>query len=93
MRISYLGPAGTYSEIAARTFAQPHDEVLAYTSLPAALHAAERGETDVAVLPIENILEGSVTVTLDLLIHDTGAMPSFHRHAFAPCDYHRVTVQ
>lgn len=71
MRISYLGPAGTYSEIAARTFAQSHDEIIAYTSLPAALHAAERGETDVAVLPIENILEGSVTVTLDLLIHDT----------------------
>ncbi len=71
MRISYLGPAGTYSEIAARMYAQPTDILVAHTSLPAAFHAVDHGDADVAVLPIENVLEGSVTVTLDLLIHES----------------------
>ena len=71
MRISYLGPAGTYSEIAARMYAQSTDILVAQTSLPAAFHAVDHGDADVAVLPIENVLEGSVTVTLDLLIHES----------------------
>lgn len=76
MRISYLGPAGTYSEIAARMYAQPGDELIACASLPAAVTAVEHHAADVAVLPIENVLEGSVTVTLDLLIHETALMIS-----------------
>lgn len=76
MRISYLGPAGTYSEIAARMCAQPTDTLVAQSSLPNAVSAVERGDADVAVLPIENVLEGSVTATLDLLIHDTALLIS-----------------
>jgi prephenate dehydratase len=34
--------------------------------------AIETGAATVGVLPIENLLEGSVTFTLDLLIHETG---------------------
>ncbi|MFM7678545.1 MAG: prephenate dehydratase [Roseiflexaceae bacterium] len=71
MRISYLGPAGTYSEIAALMYAQSTDILVAQPSMPAVLQAVEQGSADVAVLPIENVLEGSVTVTLDLLIHET----------------------
>lgn len=71
MRISYLGPAGTYSEIAALMYATADDILVAQPSMPAVLQAVELGSADVAVLPIENVLEGSVTVTLDLLIHET----------------------
>lgn len=74
MRISYLGPAGTYSEMAARMLAHDTDALVAQVSLPAAVAAVESGAADVAVLPIENVLEGSVTVTLDLLIHDTALL-------------------
>jgi prephenate dehydratase len=71
MRISYLGPAGTYSEMAALMYAQPGDVLVAQSSLPAVVHSVEAGDADVAMLPIENVLEGAVTVTLDMLIHDT----------------------
>ena len=71
MRISYLGPAGTYSEIAALTYATSADVFVPQNTFPAAVHAVEQGNADVVMLPIENILEGSVTTTLDILVHDT----------------------
>ena len=71
MRISFLGPAGTYSEVAARSYAQPSDTIVACPSHTAVIDAVERGEADVAMMPIENVLEGAITITLDLLIHET----------------------
>lgn len=74
MRISYLGPEGTYSEMAALAFAQRGNTLVSMPSLPAVVQAVESGQADVAVMPIENVLEGAVTPTLDLLIHDTQLM-------------------
>jgi prephenate dehydratase len=74
MRISYLGPAGTYSEIAALMYAQPQDTLVPQSGLPAVVQSVEVGQADVAMMPIENVLEGAVTTTLDLLIHDTALM-------------------
>jgi prephenate dehydratase len=39
--------------------------------MPAVVTAVETGAATVGILPIENVLEGSVTTTLDLLIHET----------------------
>ena len=71
MRISFLGPAGTYSEIAALAYATTSDSVVACTSHTTVVSAVENGDADVAMMPIENVLEGAITVTLDLLIHET----------------------
>lgn len=71
MKIAYLGPAGTFSEEAALMCAGPDDELIAFTSFPALTSAVETGVADTAVLPIENSIEGSVSGTLDLLIHET----------------------
>lgn len=71
MLVAHLGPRGTYSEMAARAASGPGDTLRPFPSIPSTLAAAERGETDVAVLPIENSIEGGVSATLDLLIHDT----------------------
>lgn len=68
--IAYLGPAGTYSEEAAIQYA-PDAEYVPFSNMPAVVQAFERGEVTHAILPIENVLEGSVTTTLDLLIHET----------------------
>lgn len=68
--IAYLGPPGSYSEEAARLYA-PHDQHLPVASMPAVVEAVERGQADCGILPIENVLEGGVTTTLDLLIHET----------------------
>lgn len=71
MRIAYLGPAGTFSQEAAQRCAAPADELIPFASFPALVSAVETGVAQVAVLPIENSLEGSVSTTLDLLIHET----------------------
>ncbi len=68
--IAYLGPAGTYSEAAVLAFA-PSAAHLPMTSMPAVVTAVETGAADAGMLPVENVLEGSVTTTLDLLIHET----------------------
>ncbi|MCC6626396.1 MAG: prephenate dehydratase [Chloroflexi bacterium] len=70
-RIAYLGPAGTFSEEAALRYAASSGRLVPFPSFPALIEAVETGLTDVAILPIENSLEGSVTVALDLLIHET----------------------
>ena len=69
-RMAYLGPPGSYCEQAALD----HDAdamLLPFGSIPAVADAVESGMADEGVVPIENILEGSVTYTLDLLIHDS----------------------
>ena len=74
MRIAYLGPAGTFSEEAALMFAAMTDgenTLIPFTSFPALVSAVETDIADAAVLPIENSIEGSVSGTVDLLIHDT----------------------
>jgi prephenate dehydratase len=69
--IAYLGPPGTFSEEAAIAFGGSSAEYLPLTNTPAAVTAVETGLASVCVLPIENVLEGSVPTTLDLLIHET----------------------
>jgi prephenate dehydratase len=70
-RVSYLGPPGTNTEVAAlRAF--PDDDLVPYPTVAAAALAVEIGETDRAVVAIENSLHGSVLDTVDLLLHDAG---------------------
>jgi prephenate dehydratase len=71
MRIAYLGPAGTFSEEAALLYACEGDTLIPFTSFPALVEAVETDIADSAVLPIENSIEGSVSATVDLLIHET----------------------
>jgi prephenate dehydratase len=71
--IAYLGPAGTFSEEAARAYAGDRADTtcLPMSSIAAVVTAIETDAATVGILPIENMLEGSVTFTLDLLIHET----------------------
>lgn len=69
-RIAYLGPAGTFTEEAARRYA-PEAEHVPMPNAAAVAHAVESGQADEGVVPIENSLEGSVPDTLDLLIHES----------------------
>ena len=69
-RISYFGPAGTYTEEAARLY-DPQADLHPFPTIPAVFLAVAGGVTDEGVVPIENSLEGSVVYTLDLLINDS----------------------
>jgi prephenate dehydratase len=67
-RIAFLGPPGTFTEEALLT--QPDlasEELVPMRSVPDALTAVDAGEADLALVPIENSIEGSVNVTLDTL--------------------------
>ena len=71
VRISYLGPEGTYTEEAAQSFFsagtfQPKETV------PEALADLTDGDADYAVIPQENTLGGAVTDYVDALIAETG---------------------
>ena len=70
MSTAILGPRGTFSEEAALLRAAP-DELATFASFPALVSAVETGLADEALIPIENSIEGAVSTTLDLLIHET----------------------
>lgn len=71
--ISHLGPTGTYSEAAAiaveRSLQALGEETLlcACPSIARAISTAAEGGAQLAVVPVENSLEGTVTITLDTL--------------------------
>ena len=70
LRIAYLGPAGTFSHLAAREAFGSQAEYRPAESIPEALAALSRGEAEHAVVPVENSSEGVVTQTLDALLED-----------------------
>ena len=69
-RLAYLGPPGTFTEQAALLH-DPHAELLPFATVAAVAAAVDSGMADEGVMAIENSLEGSVTDTLDLLIHES----------------------
>lgn len=72
MRIAFLGPSGTFSEEAALAQAdRDGGSLVPFPTIPALVSAVETGLADSAMLPIENSIEGSVSATVDLLIHET----------------------
>lgn len=70
--IAHLGPSGTHAESAALQYAewlaqaQQQEATLSpHASIAQTLKAMAHGETDLAIVPVENSIEGSVTMTLD----------------------------
>jgi prephenate dehydratase len=67
-RVGYLGPEGTFSEEALIASAAPEAvEPVPLTSIRETVAALREGEVDWSIVPIENSLEGSISITLDLL--------------------------
>ncbi len=72
MRVGYLGPQGTFAEEALLT--QPDlaaGSAVPLRTVPAVITAVEQGDVDVGLVPLENSIDGTVTVTLDTLAFDT----------------------
>ncbi|MBD1821151.1 prephenate dehydratase [Cyanobacteria bacterium FACHB-DQ100] len=72
--IAHLGPHGTYTEAAALKYltwlTQTSNEtafLCPYPSITQALEAVAKEQAHFAVVPVENSIEGSVTMTLDAL--------------------------
>lgn len=75
---AFLGPLGTFSDMAVRALVErgtlePDYEELVCDSLPEVFEAVERGKADYGVVPIENSLEGPVTSVLDAFAFNSRA--------------------
>lgn len=76
MIIGVLGPEGSYSEKAAKLWIQEKcleagleaSSLRYFEDIEDAFTAAAEGKTDFSVVPVENSIEGSVGVSLDLLL-------------------------
>ncbi|HZO03235.1 MAG TPA: prephenate dehydratase [Burkholderiales bacterium] len=68
LKVAYLGPAGTFSEMAVLEQFGRAVEPLAFASIDEAFRAAESGAAQFAVVPVENSTEGAVGRSLDLLL-------------------------
>jgi prephenate dehydratase len=81
-KIAYLGPEGTFTEEALIKFlkfdkdrksADDRVEKVAYSTIPEVIKSVDRGEVQKGVVPIENSIEGSVNLTLDILTFESEA--------------------
>lgn len=68
-KIAYLGPEASFTYLAAQGLF-PNDTLIARPSIPECIEAVSAGKVDLAVVPLENALEGSVPLTLDYLFHE-----------------------
>lgn len=73
MKIGFLGPEGTYTEEAARA-AVADATYLPYASIDAVFEAVRQHEVERGLVPIENVIQGPVTETLDNLYRHAEAI-------------------
>jgi prephenate dehydratase len=66
--VSYLGPAGTYTEEAAQFFFPETENMMPKGTVDEAIADVVEGRADYAVIPQENTLGGAVTNYVDALI-------------------------
>jgi prephenate dehydratase len=91
--IGFLGPAGTFTEEALRATIleeAPSGRVrrfVPFPSNPETIEAVANAEVDVAIVPIENSIEGSVSATLDTLSHEVDNVQIVRevRHPISHC--------
>lgn len=89
--LAHLGPPGTYTEAAALAYGAQfapipgEAQLFPYNSIAQTLQAVANQEADLAVVPVENSIQGSVAVTLDTLweldklhIHKALVLPIQH---------------
>lgn len=69
-RVAMLGP-GTFSEASSEHYLdKSFFEFVPYKLISEVFQSTATGITDLGVIPIENTLEGSVTLHVDLLVHE-----------------------
>ncbi len=71
LKIAHLGPTGTYAEAAALAYAQTEITtqfcLQPYPNIAQTLQAVASGEVTLAIVPVENSIEGGVTMTADTI--------------------------
>jgi prephenate dehydratase len=70
LKVGFLGPRATFTDLAVQKMFPDVQQTVPYETIPECMDAVTAGEIDVATVPLENALEGSVNITLDYLIHE-----------------------
>jgi len=98
LRIGYLGPAGSYSHLAARAHFGASVEFAPVTSIAGVFDEVIKGHVDYGLAPIENSTAGGIVETLDAFIQHAGEVAIYAeaevavRHALlAGCPAEDVT--
>ncbi|MBS7644376.1 chorismate mutase, partial [Candidatus Bathyarchaeota archaeon] len=68
VKVAFLGPHGTFCEQAAHQYFGSNHSYIPYYTIHDVFRAVLAGEADYGIVPVENSLEGSVHLTLDLLL-------------------------
>lgn len=66
MKIAFLGPKASYTQLSA-TSLFPHAELVSQNTILDCFNAVTDNNVDKAVIPLENSIEGTVSMTLDYL--------------------------
>lgn len=69
MKISYLGPEGTFSYEACCKYSNGKLELIQESTITDCIISLEKNLVDLAIVPIENSLQGGVTEAIDKLIN------------------------
>ncbi|RHW38670.1 prephenate dehydratase [Lysinibacillus yapensis] len=69
-QIAYLGPEASFTYLATKNLF-PKEQLIPLTTIPECFEAVSTGKVDLAVVPIENAIEGTVTLTIDYLYHES----------------------
>jgi chorismate mutase/prephenate dehydratase len=68
VRVAYLGPEGTFSQLAALRQFGAQVDLVAASSMSEVIALCERGAAHYSIVPVENTIEGAVTQTIDALV-------------------------
>lgn len=91
MKVAYLGPKGTFSEEAAfRYYASEQVEWSMCDTILDVLDAVNEGKADKGFVPIENSIEGTITITLDGLIMNNLLITG---EGIFPVSLHLITLE
>lgn len=71
MKIAFLGPEASFTQLAAIQLFPDH-ELIPQPNILDCFTAIEKGEVEKAVVPLENSIEGTVSMTLDYLYKTEG---------------------
>ena len=100
LRVAYLGPAGTHTDEALRASAESEVIQVPCATVRDAIMSVQQGETERAVVPIENSLEGGVAATLDALAGEADGVRivretvhSIHHHLIAGSDLDTARIE
>lgn len=85
LRVAYLGPEGTFSQMAARSLFGREARYRECATIEGVFEAVESGDAPYGVVPFENSTEGAVSMTSDALVESNVCIRQEHVLPISHC--------